>query len=135
MENWNRTGKIKALVLALIALYNILIPLGAHVEQGIAMIVMPLVFASLAIPLVAKFNGALGREIIEPHWNDNPLLLNRPLSFFHFGAFFFLTVGCSMLIGTGIKFQTLNSFGLTSISFGLGILTGIWLTLKWRRSK
>lgn len=136
MNNWNKTGKIKAIVLGLLALPNLLMPIGATGEQGLFMILMPLVFGSIAIPLITKFNEALfGREIRKPTWNDNPLTLKRPLSFFHFGAFFFLTIGLSILIGTGIKFQTLNFIGLTTMSFGLGILIGIWLTLKWTKAK
>ena len=135
MKNWNKTGKIKAIILGLLALPNLLMPIGATGQQGLVMILMPLIFGSIAIPLIAKFNSGLGREIIKPTWNDNPLTLKRPLSFFHFGSFFFLTVGLSMLLGTGIKFQTLSFFGLTAISFGLGILIGIWLTLKWTKSK
>lgn len=95
------------------------------------MILMPLIFGSIAIPLITKFNAGLGREIVKPTWNDNPLTLKRPLSFFHFGSFFLITVGLSILLGTAIKFHTLNFFGLTAISFGLGILIGIGLTLKW----
>lgn len=136
MKNWNRTGKIKAIILGLLALPNFLFPVGAQEQQGLAMILMPLIFGSIAIPLITKFNGAFLRgEITKPTWNDNPLTLTRPLSFFHFGSFFFLTVGLSILLGTGIKFQMLNFLGLTSISFGLGILIGIWLTVKWTKSK
>jgi hypothetical protein len=136
MKNWNRIGKIKAIILGLLALPNLLMPIGATGEQGLFMILMPLIFGSIAIPLIAKFNGAfLGREIIKPTWNDNPLTIKRPLSFFHFGAFFFITVGLSILLGTAIKFQTFSFFGLTAISFGLGILIGICLTLKWTKSK
>ena len=135
MNNWNKTGKIKAIILGLLALPNLLMPIGETGQQGLVMILMPLIFGSIAIPLIAKFNAGLGREILKPTWNDNPLTLKRPLSFFYFSSFFFLTVGLSMLVGTGIKFQTLHFFGLTAISFGLGILLGIWLTLKWTKSK
>jgi hypothetical protein len=135
MKNWNRTGKIKAIILGILALPNLLMPIGATGQQELAMILTPLIFGSIAIPLIAKFNAGLGREIVKPTWNDNPLTMKRPLSLFHFGSFFFLTVGLSMLVGTGIKFQTLSFFGLTAISFGLGILIGIWLTLKWIKSK
>jgi hypothetical protein len=90
-----------------------------------------LIFGSIAIPLISKFNGSLmGREIAKPHWNDNPLKLKRPLSFFHFGAFFLLTVGLSIVLGTVIKFQSLSQFGLTAVFFGIGILIGINLTLN-----
>jgi hypothetical protein len=136
MKNWNKTGKVKAIILGLLALPNLLMPIGAVEPKNLAMILMTLIFGSIAIPLIAKFNGVvLGREIVKPTWNDNPLTFKRPLSIFHFGAFFFLIVGISMIIGTGIKFQTFNFFGLTMISFGVGILIGIWLTLKWTKSK
>ena len=136
MKNWNRTGKIKAIVLGLLALPNLFMPIGATGTKGFTTILMPLIFGCIVIPLIAKFNRAVcGSEIVKPTWNDNPFVLKRPLSFFHFGSFFFLTAGISMLLGTGIKFQTLSFFGLTIISFGFGILIGIWLTLKWTKSK
>lgn len=136
MKNWNRTGKIKAIVLGVFALLNLLMPIGATGQQGLETILMPLIFGSLVTPLIAKYNGKIsGREITKPTWNDSPFNWKRPLSLFHFGSFFFMTIGLSMLIGTGIKFQSLNFFGLTSISFGLGILIGIWLSLRWMKLK
>ena len=131
MKDWNKTGKIKAIILGILFLPNIIKPIGAQPNFGFAMIVMPLIFGLIAIPLIIKVNAAIFGQVIErPNWNDNPLTLKRPLSFFHFGAFFFLTTGLSMLIGTAIKFQQLNQFGLTTISFGIGILGGIQLLLK-----
>jgi hypothetical protein len=120
MKNWKQTGKIKAIILGILSLPNLLIPIGATGELGLVMILMPLIFGSISIPLIADINGAiLGQEIIKPTWNENPLTPKRPLSFFHFGAFFFMTVGLSMFLGTAIKFQTLSFFGLTAISIGL----------------
>jgi len=134
MKNWNRTGKIKAIILALVAIPNLIAPVEVH--EGPGMIYMPFLFGCFAIPLIIKFNGTfLKREIIKPTWNDNPLTLKRPLAFFHFAAFFFMAVGLSMVLGTVIKFQTLSFMGLTSISFGLGILIGIEISLKWTKSK
>jgi len=136
MQNWNKTGKTKAIILGLLALPNLLLPVAQQGQEGSTMIVMPLIFGSLGIPLIAKFNGVMFRlELTKPTWNDNPLTMKRPLSFFHFGSFFFLAVGLSILIGTGINSQTLSFLGLTSISFGLGILIGIWLTLKWTKAR
>lgn len=131
MNDWNKTGKIKALILGILFLPNILKPIGAKADFGFAMIIMPFIFGIIAIPLIVKVNAAIFGQVIErPSWNDNPLTLKRPLSFFHFGAFFFLTIGLSMIIGTAIKFQHLSQFGLTAISFGIGILLGIQLLLK-----
>ncbi len=75
MKNWDRTGKIKAIILGILALPNLLMPIGATGQQGLAMILMPLIFGSISIPLIARFNAGLGREIIKPTWNDNPLTM------------------------------------------------------------
>ncbi|MES2379456.1 MAG: hypothetical protein V4538_00340 [Bacteroidota bacterium] len=136
MTNWNKTGKVKAIILAVLALPNLVLPIAVQGEKGFLSILLPFVFGSIAILFIAKFNEVfLKREIIKPTWNDNPLTLKRPLSFFHFGSFFFITVGLSILLGSGIKFQMLSFVGLSAISFGLGMLAGIWLTLKWTNSK
>ena len=137
MKAWNRIGKIKAILLVVFSLPDLIAPIGANPQQGLLVsILMPLIFGSIAIPLISKLNSAfLGREIAKPHWNDNPLILKSPLSFFHFGAFFFLAVGLSVVIGTAIEFEILSQFGLTSVFCGIGIMVGIALTLKWINKK
>jgi len=136
MKNWNKTGKIKAIILLLIAILNLVMPFGATGEKDLATILMPLIFGSVILPLIAKFNEVvLGREIIKPNWNDNPFDIKLPLSFFYFGSLLLIAVGLSMILGTGIKYRMLNFFGFTPISFGIGILIGIWLTLKWAKAK
>lgn len=136
MKNWNRTGKVKAIILGLLFLPNIIKPIGAQPEMNFVMIIMPLIFGAVAIPFITKINAAIFGQVIEnPSWNDNPLNLKRPLRFFHFGAFFFLTVGVSMIIGTLIGFQKINLFGLSTISFGLGILIGIKILIRMTEKK
>lgn len=131
MKDWNKTGKIKAIILGVFFLPNIIKPIGAQPNFEFAMVIMPLIFGLIAIPLIVKVNAAIFGLLIErPTWNDNPLRLKRPLIFFHFAAFLLLGTGLSMLIGTSIKFQHLNQLGLTPISFGIGILGGIQLLLK-----
>ena len=129
MKNWNTTGKIKAAILGFLFLPNLIAPIKVP-QQPLVTILMPFIFGCIAIPLIAKFNAAMGAEIVRPSWNDSLFTLNRPWSFFYFGAYFFLVAGISMVLGTAIKFQTLNSMALTVISFGFGILAGIWFALK-----
>ena len=137
MKDWNKTGKIKAILLVLFSLPNLIAPIGTDTQQSLFVsILIPLIFGSISIPIISKFNSSLmSREIAKPHWNDNPLILKRPLSFFHFGAFFLLTVGLSIVLGTVVKFQSLSQFGLTAVFFGVGIFIGINLTLKWINKK
>ena len=95
---------------------------------------VPLLFAGILLPLITRINAALiPQEIVKPNWNDNPFKMIRPLSFFQFGAYFFFLYGVFSVIGGLIRFQSLNLFGVTSVSFGLGIFAGIWITLLWER--
>lgn len=136
MKNWNRTGKVKAIILGLLFIPYIIKPIGAQPEMSSVMIIMPLIFGAIAIPFITKINAAiLGQVIEKPSWNDNPLNLIRPLRFFHFGAIFFLTSGVSMIIGTLIGFQKINLFGLYAISFGLGILIGIKILIRMKEKE
>lgn len=134
LKDWNKIGKIKAIILGVLAISNILIPIGGQEQNKLVTILMPLIFGSFIVPLITLFNVAvLGRKIKTPNWNDNPISLLYPLSFFQFGAFFFLIIGLSILIGNGIKFQIASYFGLYSISFGLGIFIGILISLNWKK--
>ena len=96
MKDWNKTGKIKAVILGVLFLPNIIKPIGAQPNMSFLMVLMPLVFGIIAIPFITKINAAIFGQVIErPTWNDNPMTLKRPLSFFHFGAFFFTAVSSS----------------------------------------
>ena len=131
MKKWDNRGKLKALILIATALLNLVAPVGNSRNYPIFLILTPLLFASFAVPLLAK--AANGREFVRPTWNDNPLNLIRPLPLIHFGAFFFVILGFSVLAGSGLKYQALNPIGLTSISFGFGLFVGIHLTLLLRK--
>jgi hypothetical protein len=132
MKNWNKIGKIKAIILLIIALLNLATPFQSPEILGFGMVIIPCVMASLSIPLLLKMKITLQDwEIVKPSWNDNPLSLKKPISSFQFAAFFFLAIGISLIISTGIKFHTLNIIGLSIISFGIGLFLGIFLTLKW----
>lgn len=132
MEKWNRTGKIKAIILGLLFLPNIIRPKQTIYDDVVMYIVLgPLVFGLLAIPLITKVNSIVfGQAIARPNWNESPLTLKKPLIFFQFGALFMLITGLSTILGTLIKYHELNFMGFLAISFGIGILGGIFLTLK-----
>lgn len=134
MKDWNRTGKVKAIVLAILFLPNLIVPIGANPQIGFFIaLLIPLAFGSLVTPFLGRINNImLGREISKPHWNDNPLSFKKPLAFNQFAGYFFITVGLSLTIGSGIKFHFFNQFGLAAISFGCGTLIGNHLALKWK---
>lgn len=134
MNNWNKTGKIKAVILAVICIPNLLISAPIAPSFGVIQFIIPLLFGSLALPLIIKVNSSLSfvsQTLEKPNWNDNPLTFKRPLVFYQFGAWFMIVIGTSMIIGTALRQTILHTFGLTAIMFGIGILIGIKLMLRW----
>lgn len=134
-KEWNRTGRIKAIVLLVLMLPNLFVPVPFDQRMGAVAIIAPFIFGCLVVPLIARFNAAFGKEIRKPTWNDNPFNRKYPLSFFHFGGVFFITTGISLLLGTAISTYSLNTFALISIMYGAGMLVGIQIGLKWMLKK
>ena len=131
-KNWNSTGKIKAVFLLLLLVLNIIVPAGYGQPLDIFAILFPFFFGALTIPLISRFNAALPKmEIVKPDWNDQPFKLRRPLSFFHYASFLFMTAGAGCIIGAWIRYEDINPFGLLCISFGAGIFAGVQLAVKW----
>lgn len=134
MKNWNKTGKIKAAILAVMCIPNLLVSSLIVPNFGVIQFIMPLLFGSLALPLIVKINSSISsvpQTLEVPNWNDNPLTFKRPLTFYQFGGWFMIAIGTSMIIGTAFRHQVFQPFGFTAVMFGTGILVGIKLTLKW----
>lgn len=131
MEQLAKAGKIKVLLLALASLPNLVKPIGAKVDLGIGILVFAFIFGAMAIPVVSKLNTLISRKTLEkPNWNDQIFSINKLLNFFQFGAIFMLVVGSSLVLGSWMKYQFLNQFGLTAILFGFGIFLGIQLAVR-----
>lgn len=132
MKDWTKTGKIKAAVLAAAFLPKFVLPDPPQPDEGMAIYYMPFLVGAVAVPFMAKFNAkAFSMGLEKPRWNDNPLKLDKPLSFFHYGAWLFVVVGAGMLTGTWMQFGGLNQMGVVAVGFGLGIWLGIVFTLRF----
>ena len=82
MENLNKAGKIKIIVLIVCFLMNVLAPMNMVVQLNLLIaILFPILFGVIALPLIVKLNNS--KEIMTPLWNDNPFTDNKPISFFH----------------------------------------------------
>jgi hypothetical protein len=126
----NKTGKVKAAILVILSLPNLFFPMQLA-NEDYSMAITSLIFGIIAVIFFTKLNlKNKGKKIDKPHWNDNPINTNNRLAVYQFWGFFFLSIGASMIIGSLLKFQLLNTFGLTSVLFGIGILLGIFLSLK-----
>lgn len=132
MKNWNKTGHIKTIILGILFFLNLIVTSPVVPKLGVAQYLLPLIFGALVLPLIIRVNIGIGIGKIEaPSWNDNPLKFSRPLVFYQFGAWFMITNGSSMVLGSVIIHQTFHTFGFAAIMFGIGILIGIQLAMKW----
>lgn len=126
-----KIGKIKIFIIIISALLNLFIPTKGQ-EMGLVIsTLVPILFGSLSVPFLFKFFW--NREITSPNWDDNPLNSKKPLSRTQFGSYLLISTGISLLIGVGIKYKTLSDFGLASVSYGLGLYIGMWLTLQQKK--
>ena len=130
MNNWNRMGYGKAIILLLLAIPNFIKPASGINQFLPAAIFMLLIFPTVSIPIIAGFYRSIGSQISKPNWNDSPFRLKRPLVFFQFMGVFFLVMGGSMIVGKFIYSRGPSIFGFYGIFFGIGILFGIWIAVK-----
>lgn len=136
MRNWNKIATVKTLFLLISAVPNLVKPLLASEITHIPFTAF-LVFglSAVIVPLISKFYNLLGWGAASPLWTDNPFKLSNHLSFFQLLAFFLLTIGISVALGTIIADRQVNYFSVVPIMFGLGVLVGIRLALVWNRQK
>jgi hypothetical protein len=137
MNEWNRTAKVKAIVLGLASLPNLIFPVNSNPSFVTGSTVIVFLFTALIYPIIFKFNlpSLFGRDFTKPSWNDNPLTFKRPLAFIQFTGAFFVAVGLSMLIGAAIQFGYLPQIGLIVTAFGAGMFVSIFLTLRWVKTE
>lgn len=134
MKNWNTTAKLKAAIIGFACVVNLAVPVKANSANlpwpmiGVMFLVCGAVFVT-AISFVNKI--ILGKKLVEPQWNDNPLDLSRPLALFHFGGIMLIATGAAIVAGVVINYQRFEPFGLMCFLFGVGVLAGVRLTLKF----
>ena len=123
-------GKTKIVLLVIFCLPSIFskMPPG---NFGILYSVLPgLIFGSVMIPLFMLLNRSLfKKEYDKPSWNDNLFKKNKTLSWNQFFAFFFISIGFCITVKTAIHYKSLSEIGMTSLSFGLGILIGTYISI------
>lgn len=129
MKNWNNTGKLKAVLLFILAIANLINLIKSPLNFSFALFIQAIItilFAALMVPVAIKMNKMFFGLNSEPaNWNHNILSFRRALSGWQFIAYFFISIGFSMIIGALIHFEVLNGIGFVAISFGTGILFGI----------
>lgn len=95
--------------------------------------ILPFVVMTGLIPGHYAFMRKEKKERLKwPSWNTN--LFNpkgvTALGNIDFFGILFAVIGLSMIISNKINYNELSKAGMTSVSFGLGILCGLLITVK-----
>jgi len=130
MKNWNRIGKIKAIIIGVAGLYNLFMPFKFPIAKDITSTFIFPSITAIVLPVILILINPKNykRTFSKPTWNDNLFLDSMAQA--QFFAYFFSTVGICMIISSAIEFHVLNNVGVISFFVGLGIFISIFLTLK-----
>tara|TARA_R110000787_G_scaffold19150_3_gene57857 strand:- start:3750 stop:4199 length:450 start_codon:yes stop_codon:yes gene_type:complete len=140
MKNWNRTGKIKALLILFISLLSLrnisnkneIIESENYVYVTLGIFL--LIFTALFLPLMTKLLSLFKVKFKKPDWNRNPIsiyILSNSLITFQFIGYWLLLSGFSQIIITAIVNQNFRGEAVLQILYGFGILFGIKLSVLW----
>lgn len=139
MKNWNRTGKIKSLVILILCIISlILVDFNNEKTElkndfHIIMIILNSLYVVLFFPLSAKFWSLFGNKFDKPKWNENPITFksSKIFNFFQFIAFWFICQGFIHVLLVGLFLQRFDGENAQTLFGGISLLIGIKLSLKW----
>ena len=80
-----------------------------------------------------KINPRMDIPWESPSWIGCPFLLTQPLQFFHFGAWYLMSVGIGSMI-FGLSRTPMSWFWELPLSSGAGMWTGVWLLNRFQRN-
>lgn len=138
MKNWNKTGKIKSLVILILCFLSVVIrdfDGKSESDTGfyIGLILVNFLFVVIFFPLSTKFWSMFGTKFDKPSWNENPITFksSKVFNFFQFIAFWFMSAGFINVLLVGIINQQFDGENAHLFFGGLSLFIGIKLSLKW----
>lgn len=138
MKSWNKTGKIKSLVILILCILSVIIrdfdgKSESDIDFYIGLIIINFFFVVIFFPLSAKFWSLFGSKFEKPTWNENPITFksSKSFNFFQFIAYWFMSAGFINVLLSGIITQQFDAENAHLFFGGLSLLIGIKLSLKW----
>ena len=133
------TGLIKLLIIVVNVILIFVLPWPSEPEGLLTSPILPFVLMTGFIPAYYVFMRKEKKERLKwPSWNTNLFNPKGDTAFGNIDFFgtLFAVIGLSMIVSNRVNYDELSKVGMTSVSFGLGILSGLLLTIKLgQRSK
>jgi hypothetical protein len=124
------TGVIKIAILIFNVVVIFALPWPNEPDEMLTSPTIPFLFMAIVVPvyylIVRKEKKA---NLKWPHWNTSLFNPDIPFGNVDFFGIMFASVGLAMIVSNKINYDVVSQAGLTSVSFGLGILFGLLMTL------
>jgi hypothetical protein len=127
------TGIIKLLIIGVNTMLIFVLPWPSEPEALFTSPILPFVVMTGLIPGYYLLMRKEQKEKLKwPNWSTNLFNPkgNTALENIDFFGILFITIGLSMIISNEINYNELSKAGMTSVFSGLGILCGLFLTIK-----
>jgi hypothetical protein len=141
-ESLNKIGKIKSILVLIFSLIPLFLfnfnensELVNEYYLGISFVIFT--FIIIFLTLVTKIWSLFGIEFQKPNWNENPISLNfsKSLNFFQFIGYWFIISGIINILFVGIFYQNIERESIIKLVYGIALIIGIKLSLKWLKKK
>jgi hypothetical protein len=124
------TGIIKLSILVINVVIIFSLPWPNEPNGFLTSPTIPFLFMTILIPIYYLTIRKEKRENLKwPSWNTRLFNPNIPFGNVDFFGTMFASVGLAMIVSNKINYDVISQVGLTSVSFGLGILFGLLMTL------
>lgn len=134
-SKWNTTAWLKLILIVLIAVPFAIVPAPNQPVFNLFISLLAFLFGGFFMYLITRYNlFVLDRDLTEPIWNDHPFSRTTPLALFQFLGWLILGCGLGLTIGTAITQKITSSFGIVAIAFGFGMILGMYLVARRKRS-
>lgn len=124
------TGIIKLSILVINVVIIFALPWPNEPDELLTSPTIPFLFMSSVIPIYYLTIRKEKKENLNwPSWNTSLFNPSIPFGNVDFFGTMFSSVGLAMIVSNKINYDVISQAGLTSVSFGLGILFGLLMTL------
>lgn len=134
--NWNKTGKIKTMILIVSAILLLIRPINSKDEFRFSAKYLAAFIAVIVFTVISfKINSKQTDDVNLLSWNENPFTSKKPFVKEDFFSYLCIVTGFSMLLGTAITYHKINTIAPNLIIFGAGQFTGQLIAKKIFRAK
>lgn len=131
-----KNGLIKTFIIISLVILSEIFGNGPNTHYPIIIAIVPSFFFGMVLSLIVGFVASYVKNIMvmKPQWNDSILSFRKPLSIIQFLSFMLITIGIVQQLSQWLTNNDFRQVGILIGTLGVGLLSGIWLTIKLKKN-